>query len=129
MKIDRRFTRLGTSPFDQFVYTTKSSILRNPDGSVVFKMEEVEVPNQWSQVATDILAQKYFRKTGVPQYTKDGKPLTDNNGKQKHGGENSVKQVVHRLAGCWRNWGEQYGYFDSEEDARGLPTVHSTCHG
>ncbi|TAL67890.1 MAG: vitamin B12-dependent ribonucleotide reductase [Bacteroidetes bacterium] len=118
MRIDRRFTSLGTSPYDQFEYTTKSSILRNPDGSVVFKMDEVEVPSQWSQVATDILAQKYFRKTGVPQYTKDGKPVTDNNGKQKLGGENSVKQVVHRLAGCWRNWGQQYGYFNSEEDAK-----------
>ncbi len=118
MKVDRRFTGEGTSPYDQFSYTTKSSILRNPDGSVVFRMDEVEVPSQWSQVATDILAQKYFRKTGVPQYTKDGKAITDNNGKQKLGGENSVRQVVHRLAGCWRTWGEKFGYFNSEEDAK-----------
>src|SRR3989339_1756179 len=118
MRLDRRFTRLGTSPYDQFSYTTKSSILRNTDGSVVFKMDEVEVPSQWSQVATDILAQKYFRKTGVPQYTKDGKAITDKSGKQKLGGENSAKQVVHRLAGCWRTWGENFGYFNSEEDAK-----------
>jgi len=81
-------------------------------------MKDVEVPAQWSQVATDILAQKYFRKTGVPQLNKKGKPAVDKKGKPVLGGENSIKQVVHRMAGCWRDWGEQYGYFDTVKDAQ-----------
>ncbi|GIV54844.1 MAG: transcriptional regulator [Candidatus Kapaibacterium sp.] len=117
MKIQRRFTRAGVSPYDMFEYTTRSSVLRNPDGSVVFEMNGIEVPVHWSQVATDILAQKYFRKAGVPQYDADGKPIVDADGNPVYGSERSVKQVVHRLAGCWTDWGKRYGYFDSEEDA------------
>ena len=79
--------------------------IRNPSGEVVFEMNNVEVPKQWSQIATDILAQKYFRKAGVPQ--PDG----------SLGRETSVKQVAHRMAHCWRVWGEKYGYFASERDA------------
>ena len=77
-----------------------------PTGEVVFEMNNVEVPKQWSQIATDILAQKYFRKAGVPQ--PDG----------SLGRETSAKQVAHRLANCWRVWGERYGYFASEKDAQ-----------
>ncbi|MCS6818901.1 MAG: vitamin B12-dependent ribonucleotide reductase, partial [Chitinophagales bacterium] len=83
----------------------RSSVIRNPKGDAVFEMHNVEVPKFWSQVATDILAQKYFRKAGVPQ--PDG----------TLGGETSVKQTVHRLADCWRQWGEKYGYFYSKQDA------------
>jgi ribonucleoside-diphosphate reductase alpha chain len=80
-------------------------------------MESIEVPEHWSQVATDILAQKYFRKTGVPQFDEDNNPVIDENGKPKLGAETSLKQVVHRIAGAWRWWGEQYHYFDTEQDA------------
>lgn len=117
MRLVRRFTHAETSPFDQFDYTKRSSILRNTDGSVVFQMDNIEVPSQWSQVATDILAQKYFRKAGVPQVQKDGSPLLDEKGNQVLGPETSLKQVVNRLAGSWKHWGEKYGYFDTAEDA------------
>lgn len=118
MKINRLYTKDGISPFDIFEYTKRSSILRNPDGSIVYEQKDIEVPEQWSQVATDILAQKYFRKTGVPQYDNEGKPVLDEDGNHKLGSENSAKQVVHRLAGTWRHWGEKYDYFDSKEDAQ-----------
>ncbi len=118
MHIPRRFTEERRSPYDYFTYERRSSVLRNPDGTVVFEMHNIEVPTHWSQVATDILAQKYFRKTGVPQYDAQGNPLLDTDGKPIVGPERSVKQVVHRLAGCWRWWGEQYGYFDTPEDAQ-----------
>lgn len=105
MKFSRFFTEEGRSPFDLYEYETRSSIIRNPSGDVVFEMNDVEVPKSWSQVATDILAQKYFRKTGVPQ--PDG----------SLGRENSIKQTAHRLANCWRQWGADYGYFASKKDA------------
>ena len=106
MHFSRRYTKEGVSVFDQFEYDYRSSVIRNPSGEVVFEMNNVEVPKQWSQIATDILAQKYFRKAGVPQ--NDGTT----------GRETSVKQVAHRLANCWKVWGEQSGYFDSAGDAR-----------
>jgi ribonucleoside-diphosphate reductase alpha chain len=81
-------------------------------------MENIEVPAHWSQVATDVLAQKYFRKTGVPQFDEKGNPILGPDGNQVLGSETSIKQVVHRLAGTWRYWGEQYGYFDTPEDAQ-----------
>jgi ribonucleoside-diphosphate reductase alpha chain len=102
----RRFTQEGVNVFDQFEYDYRTSIIRNPSGEVVFEMNNVEVPKQWSQIATDILAQKYFRKAGVPQ--PDG----------SLGRETSVKQVAHRMANCWRVWGEKYGYFAAEQDAQ-----------
>lgn len=105
LKFGRRFTKDGIDVYDQFEYDLRSSIIRNPSGEVVFEMTQVEVPKQWSQIATDILAQKYFRKAGVPQ--PDG----------TKGRETSVKQVAHRMAKCWRVWGERYGYFASKEDA------------
>lgn len=118
MKITRKFTREGVSPFDLFSYTNRTSAIKNPDGSVVFQMNNVEVPSHWSQMATDVLAQKYFRKAGVPLKDENGKLLKDENGVQVTGSENSIKQVVHRMAGAWRYWGEKNGYFDTKEDAQ-----------
>jgi ribonucleoside-diphosphate reductase alpha chain len=106
LQFNRRFTKDDVSVFDQFEYDYRSSVIRNPSGEVVFEMTNVEVPKQWSQIATDILAQKYFRKAGVPQA--DG----------SLGRETSVKQVAHRMANCWRVWGERYGYFASAKDAQ-----------
>jgi len=106
LQFKRQFTREGVSVFDQFQYDYRSSVIRNPNGEVVFEMTNVEVPSSWSQIATDILAQKYFRKAGVPQ--PDG----------SLGRETSVKQVAHRMAHCWRVWGERYGYFNSPADAQ-----------
>src|SRR5690349_21364058 len=106
LRFQRKYTREDINVFDQFEYDYRTSVIRNPSGETVFEMNNVEVPKQWSQIATDILAQKYFRKAGVPQ--PDG----------SMGRETSAKQVAHRLANCWRVWGERYGYFDSEKDAR-----------
>ncbi|MCF3109282.1 vitamin B12-dependent ribonucleotide reductase [Niabella sp. CC-SYL272] len=106
LSFTRKFTQDGISPFDMFQYDYRSSVIKNPNGEIVFQLEDVEVPRQWSQIATDILAQKYFRKAGVPQ--PDG----------SLGRETSVKQVAHRLAHCWRMWGERYNYFASTEDAQ-----------
>ena len=106
LKFSRYFTENNLSPFEQFTYEKRSSVIRNPNGDTVFEMKNVEVPITWSQVATDILAQKYFRKTGVPQ--SDG----------SIGGENSIKQVVHRMAECWMEWGMKYNYFASPQDAQ-----------
>ncbi len=117
MKIKRLYTKAGKSVYDLVEYTYRSSVLRNPDGTTVFEMHNIEVPQSWSQVATDILAQKYFRKAGVPLFDAEGKPQLDEKGNQALGSETSIKQVVHRLAGCWRFWGETHGYFDSKADA------------
>jgi ribonucleoside-diphosphate reductase alpha chain len=106
LQFTRRYTREDVNVLDQFEYDYRTSIIRNPNGEVVFEMNNVEVPKQWSQIATDILAQKYFRKAGVPQA--DG----------SLGRETSAKQVAHRMANCWRVWGERYGYFASEKDAQ-----------
>ncbi|MSQ79476.1 MAG: vitamin B12-dependent ribonucleotide reductase [Flavobacteriaceae bacterium] len=105
LKFQRQFTKTGISVYDQFQYDLRQSVIKNPAGDYVFKMDNVEVPTGWSQVATDILAQKYFRKAGVPQA--DG----------SMDGETSLKQVAHRMADCWKQWGEKYGYFNSEGDA------------
>src|SRR4029078_12059069 len=89
------------------------SRISNPDGSVVFEMNDAEIPSQCSQLATDIMVSKYFRKAGVPQVDPATRePLRDAQGHVVTGPEKSAKQVVNRLAGCWRHWGEKYGYFD-----------------
>jgi ribonucleoside-diphosphate reductase alpha chain len=106
LKFKRFNTKEGVHPHDQFEYELRTSVIKNPNGDVVFELNNVEVPKSWSQVSTDILAQKYFRKAGVPQ--EDGST----------GSESSIKQVTHRLADCWRTWGEEYGYFASEKDAQ-----------
>jgi len=102
----RQFTRDDISVFDMFEYDYRTSVIRNPSGEIVFEMNNVEVPKAWSQIATDIIAQKYFRKAGVPQA--DG----------SLGRETSTKQVAHRMANCWKVWGERYGYFATEKDAQ-----------
>ena len=117
MKISRLFTSPGENVFDRFDYAFRSSVLRNPDGSKVFEMNNIEVPKQWSQVAADILAQKYFRKTGIPLYDAEGAAVTDSEGNPVTGSEHSIRQVVHRMAGCWRDWGEKNRYFDTPDDA------------
>src|ERR1700761_4246069 len=106
LKVDRYFSKEGKNVYDLFKYEKRSSVLRNPSGDAVFEMNDVEVPAAWSQVATDILAQKYFRRAGVPQA--DG----------TLGGEKSIRQVVHRMADCWKGWGERHGYFASAADAQ-----------
>src|SRR3989338_127510 len=116
--IPRIFLKPGQNPYESFRYQNRTSTIRNPDGSVVFELTDIEIPEHWSQVATDILAQKYFRKKGVPQYNEEGNPLLDENEKQIMGCEHSIKQIVHRMVGCWRYWGERFGYFKSEEDAQ-----------
>lgn len=118
MKIQRMFTTAGQDPLDQLVYEKRNSVIKNPDGKVVKEMKEVEVPAVWSQVATDILAQKYFRKAGVPQLDEHGHPLVGPDGSPVLGPERSAKQVIRRLAGTWRYWGEQHGYFATTEDAQ-----------
>ncbi|HWQ25810.1 MAG TPA: LAGLIDADG family homing endonuclease [Chlorobaculum sp.] len=118
MKINRLFTSPGENVYDRFEYTQRTSVLRNPDGSKVFEMNDVEVPVSWSQVAADILAQKYFRKTGVPQRDANGNIVTDSDGRPVTGSEHSIKQVVHRMVGCWQEWGRNYKYFDTPEDAQ-----------
>ena len=105
LKFKRHFTSARKSVYDLFDYDLRTSVIKNPNGDAVFEMNNVEVPTGWSQVATDVLAQKYFRKAGVPQ--PDGST----------GSESSIKQVAHRLADCWKMWGERYGYFNSEKDA------------
>ncbi len=118
LKFKRRFSEAGKSPFDMVEYEKRSSVIREPDGTVVFEMKDIEIPKQWSQVATDIIAQKYFRKAGVPQYHADGTPKRNADGSPMLGPETSVKQTIHRLVGTWRYWGERYGYFASPEDAQ-----------
>ena len=117
MKVERRFTRRGQSPYDGFTFVKRSSEIRNPDGSTVFKLENIEVPEQWTQLAVDILAQKYFRKAGVPQRNQLGQPLTGSDGKPVLGGECDARQVFERMAGCWTHWGKSYGYFKTPDDA------------
>ncbi len=118
LKIQRFFTEEGKDAFDSFEYEKRTSRITNPDGSVVFEMKDLEVPTFWSQVATDILAQKYCRKKGVPQRDENGELKKDEKGNPVLGPENSVKLVVNRLASTWRHWGEQAGYFNSPEDAQ-----------
>ena len=106
LQFSRRFTSDTINVMDLFEYDYRTSVIRNPSGEVVFEMNNVEVPKQWSQIATDILAQKYFRKAGVPQ--EDG----------SMGRETSAKQVAHRMANCWKVWGEKYGYFATKKDGQ-----------
>ncbi len=118
LRFTRHFTQDGVSPYDLFQYELRSSIIRETSGRIIFEMNDVEVPVFWSQVATDILAQKYFRKAGVPQYDADGNLKLNADGTPMLGPEKSVKQVAHRLAGTWRYWGEKFGYFASANDAQ-----------
>jgi len=134
MKIERKFTTADTGAYENLEFITTSSEIRNPDGTVVFKLDDCEVPSSWSQVASDVIAQKYFRKAGVPAVLKkvkekdvpqflwrsvpDKKALYKLPEKERFGGETSAKQVFDRLAGAWAYWGWKGGYFTTEEDAR-----------
>jgi len=173
MKISRKFTVAGRDPFASVEWVKRSSKISNPDGSIVFKMDDAEVPATWSQLATDIMVSKYFRKAGVPQEgakgstgletgaTKTGSSTGLETGATKTGSstgletgatrtgssagleagathgsatkagvttgpEKSARQVIHRLAGCWRHWGETHGYFDSAGDAQAF--YDELCH-
>lgn len=133
MRIERRYTSAGTSPYQAIPFRSAVSEIRNPDGSIVFRLEGIEVPEDWSQVASDVLAQKYFRKAGVPARLKkveendvpsflwrsvaDESALAKLPEGERYGSEISSKQVFDRLAGCWTYWGWKGGYFSSEEDA------------
>ena len=134
MKIERKFTTEASGAYGDIAFTKTTSEIRNPDGKVVFKNDAVEVPEGWSQVASDVLAQKYFRKAGVPARLKrvkekgvpeflwrsvpDDEALARLPESARHVGEVSARQVFDRLAGAWAYWGWKGGYFSSEEDAR-----------
>ena len=134
MRIDRQFTVEGKDPYADVPFRTTVSEIRNPDGTVVFQLADVEVPADWSQVACDIIAQKYFRKASVaarlatveeetvPSWlwrrTPDEAALARRDEDDRYGGETSAKQVFDRLAGAWTYWGWKTGYFDAEGDAR-----------
>jgi ribonucleoside-diphosphate reductase alpha chain len=118
MKVERRFTNAGADPYADIQFVKRSTEIRNTDGSLVFEMDDVQVPENWSQVAVDVLVQKYFRKAGVPQLDADGNPIFDEKGNPITGPERNARQVFHRLAGCWTHWGRKHGYFDGEEDAQ-----------
>ena len=136
MRIDRRYTKEGQSAYADIRFRLTASEIRNPDGSVVFRLDNVEVPEFWSQVASDVLAQKYFRKAGVPARLKkveensvpsflwrsiaDEEALAELPEKERYVGEHTSKQVFDRLAGAWTYWGWKGGYFDSEADAQAV---------
>jgi ribonucleoside-diphosphate reductase alpha chain len=126
VKIERRFTQAGRSPYEGVEFGKRTSEIKNTDGSSVFKAEGIDVPAAWSQVAVDILAQKYFRKAGVPQVDGAGQPVLDASGAPVLGGERDARQVFHRLAGCWTSWGAKHSYFDSDEDAQAFHD--ELCH-
>jgi ribonucleoside-diphosphate reductase alpha chain len=134
MRIERRNTTSGQSPYAGIDFRLTTSEIRNPDGSVVFRLENVEIPEFWSQVASDVLAQKYFRKAGVAARLKkveeetvpsflwrsvpDTEALAALPENERYTSERSAKQVFDRLAGCWTYWGWKGGYFSSENDAQ-----------
>ena len=134
MRFERRFTKDGQAAYANIEFRHATSEIRNPDGTIVFRAENIEVPAQFSQVATDILAQKYFRKAGVPAALKpveenavpswlwrseaDTKALAKLPEDQRYSGETSAKQVFDRLAGTWTYWGWKGGYFTDESDAK-----------
>ncbi len=134
MRIDRHYTKASASPYELIAFETTKSEIRNPDGSVVFSLDGIQVPAGWSQVAADVLAQKYFRKAGVPARLKrveendvpsflwrsvpDEAALETLPKAERYGSERSAQQVFDRLAGAWAYWGWKGGYFDGEEDAR-----------
>ncbi|PIX00059.1 MAG: ribonucleoside-diphosphate reductase, adenosylcobalamin-dependent, partial [Ignavibacteria bacterium CG_4_8_14_3_um_filter_37_9] len=133
MKIKRFFTESNKGQTSSVSYEKRISEIKNPDGSTVFKMEDILIPSTWSQVAADVIAQKYFRKAGIPKITKriaeegvpewlqasepDTEKLAKLSEKERFISEKDAKQVFKRLAGCWTYWGWKAKYFDSEEDA------------
>src|SRR6185437_2655700 len=136
MRIRRHFTVEGHSPYEGIQFRLTKSEIRNPDGSVVFAQDGIEVPEGWSQVAADVLAQKYFRKAGVPKglraVPEEGVPEflwrkeADPRSGRETMGEHSAKEVFDRLAGTWTYWGWKGGYFDGEADAHAF--YDELCH-
>ena len=127
MKIERKFTKAGQDAYSDIDFIKTSSEIRNPDGTVVFHLDDVEVPSSWSQVASDVIAQKYFRKAGVPVELKKTKEKNvpeflwrsqASSDETAITGETSAKQVFDRLAGAWAYWGWKGGYFSTAEDAQ-----------
>ena len=134
MKIERTFTSTETGAYGKIPFNLTTSEIRNPDGTIVFRNDAVEVPEGWSQVASDVLAQKYFRKAGIPARLKrvkekavpeflwrsvpDAAALATLPEDQRKVGETSARQVFDRLAGAWTYWGWKGGYFTAESDAR-----------
>ncbi|HTJ03478.1 MAG TPA: vitamin B12-dependent ribonucleotide reductase, partial [Methylovirgula sp.] len=134
MRIERRYTKADHSPYESIEFRTTKSEIRNPDGSLVFSLDGIEVPASWSQVAADVLAQKYFRKAGVPAQLKkieetsvpsflwrsvaDQAALDSLPKAERYGSEMSARQVFDRLAGTWTYWGWKGKYFDGEADAQ-----------
>ncbi len=138
----------GESPYASIEFEKRASVIRNPDGSIVSKWDNVSVPKHWSQVATDILAQKYFRKSGIPKHLKSAKEKgipdwlqpslydqtkadqevseADSSAVDTTVSETDAREVFHRLAGCWTYWGYKHNYFDTEEDARAF--YDELCH-
>ncbi|KQT95690.1 vitamin B12-dependent ribonucleotide reductase [Rhizobium sp. Leaf453] len=133
MQIERRFTKAGQSAYAEIEFRKAISEIKNPDGSIVFRLADIDVPAQFSQVAADILAQKYFRKAGVPARLKkveensvpswlwrseaDLAAMKDLPKEEQYGSETDARQVFDRLAGTWTYWGWKGNYFASEEDA------------
>jgi len=142
MRIARRYTKEGQTPYGGIEFKVTSSEIRNPDGSVVFRLERLEAPAHWSDVACDVLAQKYFRKAGVParlkrveengvpswlwRHVADEDALAGLPKDERTVGETSAKQVFERMAGTWTYWGWKGGYFDGEADARAY--YDEMCH-
>src|SRR3954454_10526780 len=135
MQITRRYTTEGKDPFGAFTFVPRTSRIVNPDGTVVFEMKGLLAPEHWSQVAVDVLAQKYFRKAGVPARTErvpeEGVPewlqrSVPAAGDARTAQETDARQVFRRLAGCWTYWGWRGKYFSSEEDARAFHD--EVCH-
>ncbi|MCC2103690.1 MAG: vitamin B12-dependent ribonucleotide reductase, partial [Hyphomicrobiales bacterium] len=134
MRIDRRYTEAGRSPYAGLEFRTTKSEIKNPDGSIVFSLDGIEVPAGWSQVAADVLAQKYFRKAGVPARLKkveendvpsflwrsvaDEAALSALPAAERYGSEKTAQQVFDRLAGAWTYWGWKGKYFNDEADAQ-----------
>jgi ribonucleoside-diphosphate reductase alpha chain len=133
MRIRRQFTVEGKDPYEGIAFVKATSEIKNPDGSVVFRQTDIEVPEEWSQVACDVLAQKYFRKAGVPvnlrEVPEEGVPeflWRRTAESEETTGEHSAKQVFDRLAGTWAYWGWKGGYFDGETDAKAF--YDEMCH-
>jgi ribonucleoside-diphosphate reductase alpha chain len=134
MKISRYFTNTDGVLYPGIIFEKRNSKISNPDGSRVFEANDILIPSTWSQVATDIIAQKYFRRKGIPKYLKkveepgvpfwlqrsipDEDQLNQLSPEERFSGELDSRQVFHRLSGCWTYWGWKYGYFSDEESAR-----------
>lgn len=125
MKFERRFTKKGKGPYAGITWEKRTSEIRNPNGKLVFHMDSVIVPSFWSQIATDIIAQKYFRKAGIPaDKARAWEAFVPESQRQLAGdspipgSEHDARQVFHRLAYTWCAWGRKAGYFDSDDDEK-----------